>query len=51
MFLEGTKEGQLAPILIVLLRMTTANMLLEICHVLEHHCDVLALRSGITVKQ
>jgi len=39
MFLKGTKEGQLAPIPIVLLSMTANNMLLEICHVLEHHCD------------
>jgi len=39
MFLEETKEGQLSPILIVLLSVTANNMLLEICHVLEHHCD------------
>lgn len=39
MFLEGTKEGQLAPVLIVLLSLTANNILLEICLVLEHHCD------------
>lgn len=39
MFLEGAREGQLAPILIVLLSVTANNMPLEICHVLAHRCD------------
>lgn len=39
MLLEGTKEGKLAPMLIVLPSLITNNMQHEICRMLKHHCD------------
>lgn len=39
MFLEGTKEGKLVPMLIVLPSSITNNLQLEICRLLKHHCD------------